>query len=342
MRPAQAALVLVLAAAAAACASDADREDLGVLTYIHNAQGYAEGAHYDQALAQFRRALELDPANRKALLGEATSLYWIGAEDNPSAGDSILEAEEKFAALSASDYGENGWKVDLGRGLVDARLSDLWGRKADLARGAAEGGDGAALAALREAESQRDAHETRAVEAFRAVLAVTDQPLARNNLTALFFLASRSAMRARDAAGYDEAVGYFRRYTKEVEKSRDLWEEMKKREPRLADLYEAKRQAALRQEIELRDLVADIHFKRHDHEASIAELDRVIALDPYRAEAFFNRGRNQEELGRFGAAADDYRRFLKVTDLPAGSAQVLEAAERMALCEKRVREKMGQ
>ena len=81
----RAALAAVVAAAAAGCATD-DRENLGAQVYLHNAQGYAEGGHWDQALDQFRRALELDPSNPKALLGEATSLYWLGTGENTAAG----------------------------------------------------------------------------------------------------------------------------------------------------------------------------------------------------------------------------------------------------------------
>ena len=48
----RAALAAVVAAAAAGCATD-DRENLGAQVYLHNAQGYAEGGHWDQALDQF-------------------------------------------------------------------------------------------------------------------------------------------------------------------------------------------------------------------------------------------------------------------------------------------------
>ena len=340
--PAVLALALAAALAAAACASDDDRENLGAATYLDNARGYMEGGHYDQALAQYRRALQVNPSSRTALLGEATCLYWMGAGENPSAGPYLLDAEERFGALDPADFGESAWKVHLASGMVLARLGELWGRKEELARKTSEGGDPEAAARLREARQKRESYDARAEEEFRAVLAAEDQPFARNNLTALFSLASRSALRATDAPGYDEALSFFGRYMKEVEKSRDLWREMKKREPKLEAVYEAKIRGTQREEIELRDLIADIQFKRRDHEASVAELDRVLVLDPYRATAFFNRGRNQEELGRFGAAADDYRRFLKATDLPPGSAQVIEATERMQRCEERVREKMGQ
>ena len=339
-----AAIALLLAAlAAAACVSDDDREDLGVLTYLHNAQTYADGGHHEQALTLFRRALEVDPENRKALLGETTSLYWIGAKETQAAGPAILEAAEKADRLDEEAYKENAWKVHLMRGMIHARLADLWGRKAAATRKAAEAADAAPsdLAAAEEAEASRDAQSTLAGASFRKVLAAEDQPLARNNLTALFFLARQGCLQARTPEDYAEPVDFLRRFEEELGKSKKLWKEMQKREPENAEIYKAKLKGAETQEIELRDLVANILFKQRRHEQSVEELDKVIALDPYRAAAFFNRGRNYEELGKFGAAADDFRRFLMLTDLPPSSAQVVEAHERREKCEKALLDSLG-
>lgn len=336
MKPIRAVLLALAAAAASACVSD-DREILGSETYLHNAQGYAEGGHYDQALDQFRRALELDPSSHKALLGEATCLYWLGTGETQAAGRSILEAEEKIAALDPEDFGDQGWKVRLTAGMVHARLAELWTRKADLARGSPSSGDTLAREEIRAAEEAAARHDQAAGPLFLEVLAEEDEPLARNNLTALVFLATRSALRASTPAAYDEALGYFRRYEAELGKSKDLWIAMKKREPEYAGIYDRKLQAAEAQEVRLRDLVANIHYKRRQHEASLAELDRILAIDPRRARAWLARAQNHEETGRWGDAADDYRRFLELTDLPAANPDVVRAVDRMALCERKAR-----
>jgi tetratricopeptide (TPR) repeat protein len=352
-RAAVAAVAAVLSGlAAGACASDDSREDLGTEVYLANAQAYVDGGHFDQALAEFRRGLEVDPASRKALLGEASCLYWLGMGETAAAGANIELAEEKIEALDPEAYADNAWKVALYKGMIHARLADLWGRKADLARKAAQPeqpdpanpGDRTApadaVADLKTAEESRDRHEAVATRAFETVLAAEDR-MAKNNLTALFYLASRGALRAQTSEDYAAPLDYFRRYAVEVDKSKKLWVEMKKREPDLAEVYEGKLKAAERQEVQLRDLVANIYFKQRRHEESIAELDRVVALDPYRAAAFFNRGRNEEELGRYGSAADDYRRFLMLTDLRPNSPLVQEASERKTKCEDMLREKLG-
>lgn len=319
------------------CASD-DMEVLGSEVYLHNAQGYAEGGHWDQALSQFRRALELDPSNPKALLGEATSLFWLGMGETQAAGRSIQEAEEKFAALDPDDYGDQGWKVRLTGGMIHARLAELWTRKADLVRASADAGDPVAREELRASEEKATRHDETAAALFREVLAGESDPLARNNLTALFFLATRSALRASTAGAYEEALAYFHRYESELKKSKDLWISMKKREPEYEGIYDAKLKNAERQEVELRDLMANIHYKRKDHAASLAELDRILAIDPRRARAWLARAQNHEEIGRWGDAADDYRRFLELTDLPAGNSDVIRAVDRMASCERRARD----
>ncbi len=339
----RAAVALSAVLAAAACASDDDRENLGAETYLYNAQGYVDGGHYEQALIMFRRALEVSPENRKALLGEASVLYWLGSKETPGAGAAILEAAEKAERLDAEKYGENAWKVHLTQGMIHARIADLWGRKAAAARTAASKEDATErdAAAAEEAEGRRDEAAARATACFKTVLAAEDQPLARNNLSALFYLARQGCLQARAPEDYAEPILYLRRFEEEVGKSKKLWTEMMKREPDLAEVYKAKLQGAESQEIELRDLVANILFKQRRHEESIVELDKVIALDPYRATAFFNRGRNHEELGKLGAAADDYRRFLMLTDLPPGSPQVIEAAERREKCEKALMESLG-
>jgi len=330
--------VAALAAAfvAGACASDSDRENLGVEVYLLNAQGPFDAGHYEQALFSFRRALEVEPENRKALLGEVTCLYYLGSREGAGAGAHILEAGAKVDALDPEEFGGNAWKVRLTRGMIHARLAELWGRKA--AAPEKEPGDAAAVA---EAKRNREAAAAIATASFKAVLATVDEPLARNNLTALFYLAREGSLRAQATEDYAEPIAYLRRFEEEVGKSKKLWTEMIKREPEYAEVYKSKLKGAETQEIELRDLVANILFKQRLHEESIAELDKVIALDPYRAAAFFNRGRNNEELGRYGAAADDFGRFLMLTELPPGSALVVEAFERKQKCEDRLLKDLG-
>jgi len=319
---------------------DPDAQEIDV--YLHNAQGYMEQAHYDQALDQFRKALVIDPANKKALLGEVGSLCNLGMMETPVGARAIQEAETKVAILEPEEYGEGGWKVKLLRGQIHARLAELWGRKEEAARKRTESGEGDFAKDLEEARTNRMRHEAITRPDFLAVLAAVDQDFANQNITALFYLARSVAFRAQSDGEYDEALGYFERFQKVIEDSKSLWTKMKKQEPENASIYEGKYKNAITVEINLRDIKATIHFKKRDHEKSIEELDKIIALDPFRWQAYLTRAQNQEELGRFGAAADDYNRFIKYTDLGPTSQAVIEASERMARCEEKVRDKMGQ
>ena len=83
------AAALALAASTAAGCAMKESGELGVETYIHNAQGYVDGGHYAEALGQFRNALALDPENKKALLGEATCLYWTGMAETSEGGRAV-------------------------------------------------------------------------------------------------------------------------------------------------------------------------------------------------------------------------------------------------------------
>jgi hypothetical protein len=210
------ALLLAAVLAAGACASSDGPENLGLETYLHNAQGYADGGHWSQALVEFRRALQVEADNRKALLGEATCLYWLGTGENSGAGEAILEAEAKMEALDPGDFGANGWKVRLTGAMVHARLAELWSRKAEAARAAQEKGNPVAEEEIRACDGARDRHEEAAREGFLAVLAEPEEPMAKDNLTALFHLASRGALRARSPADYREPLEHFRRFAELV------------------------------------------------------------------------------------------------------------------------------
>jgi tetratricopeptide (TPR) repeat protein len=334
-RPVAVAAALLVALLGAGCASTTS-EDLAAEDYLRNAQTYVDGGHHDQALQQFRRALQVQPGNRKALLGEAFSLLALGQGEQPSAGGYILAAEEAFARLEPRDLGENEWKAELGRGMTAWRIAELWDRKLQLRiRSASPSGEELQRASIEEAKAERDRRRVAAKRDFEAVLRHGDQPMARDNLVALWHLATVAALDASSPEGYDAALGHFRRFEEQIERSKRLWQESAKREPAAAALYEAKLHSARRQEAELRDCIANIHYKRRDHAASLAELDKVLEIDPRRAAAYYNRGRNREELGQHGLAADDYRRFLQETDLPGDAPQVLEAVERMKACEER-------
>ena len=84
--------------------------------------------------------------------------------------------------------------------------------------------------------------------------------------------------------------------------------------------YEAEQYAYLRElrveEIEVRALYANWLFDRKQLEGTLAQLNRVLELDPKRSNDYYNRGRVLLKLQRKDAAKRDFRMFLATSSLP--------------------------
>lgn len=84
--------------------------------------------------------------------------------------------------------------------------------------------------------------------------------------------------------------------------------------------YEAEQYAYLRElrseEIEVRALYANWLFDRDQIEGTLAQLNRVLELDPKRSNDYYNRGRVLMKLKRLDAAKRDFRMFLSTSSLP--------------------------
>jgi|GEM_PF-6948158 len=87
-----------------------------------------------------------------------------------------------------------------------------------------------------------------------------------------------------------------------------------------ATKYEAERYAYLlelrSEEVEVRALYADWLFDRNQLEGTLAQLNRVLELDPKRSNDYYNRGRVLMALERKDAAKRDFRMFLSMSNLP--------------------------
>jgi len=69
----------------------------------------------------------------------------------------------------------------------------------------------------------------------------------------------------------------------------------------------------------LRTQLGYVQFKRGDFDGAVSQYDHALYLDPQDAEAWVNRGKSLEELGRYAEAVASYRRFL---ELPGGQFAV--------------------
>jgi tetratricopeptide (TPR) repeat protein len=85
------------------------------------------------------------------------------------------------------------------------------------------------------------------------------------------------------------------------------------------------------EELGVRQLVAEQHYARKQFDLALAQLDRILELDPRRTTDYYNRGRVLLEVGRAEEAKADFRRFLADPTVPSNSdkaAFALKAIER--------------
>lgn len=81
------------------------------------------------------------------------------------------------------------------------------------------------------------------------------------------------------------------------------------------------------QEVRVRMALAEMHYRQRDFEASVAQLDELLRLDPTRSADYYHRGRALEEMNRREEARRDYLKFLGTTALPTSDDRVIHAFE---------------
>lgn len=319
------ALALAFCLAALAGCRTITAEDRRVIAaYVENAAQYYDGGHYPNAYQQWGKALEIDPDEERARLGQAMALYRMGLEDTKEGLGNLAEAERRLAALRGGELGDQSWKAEIGYALVQMRWAEAYDRVVRVQEANAAAGRPHDAQKAAQAREERPRRGAAAERSFKAVLA---DPRVEPNfqLTCWIGLAKMTALRG----AYEESLEWCRKYEAQVVKSREFWA---KRGPS----YESKLLGAELQEAELRDVLGNTLFKLGRFEEAEAELDRLVAVQPSRANAYLNRGMLREARGAWDLARSDYGNFLRLTDLPSEDPAVLEAEKRRFLCEERL------
>jgi tetratricopeptide (TPR) repeat protein len=323
--PRRALLACVLALCA--CSTPGPKNQLGL--YLENAANYYDSGHYLRAYQQWEQALLVDEGNDKARLGQAWALYQIGRAEDKDALGPLGEAEKRFDELRRESLGGQHWKAELGYALVQQRWLELYDRKVRRLRFTAQSGAPADPAEMATAKAEFDRRLLLAESSYRGVLGGSERE-PTDQLTCWLGLAQIQAWRG----DLPDALEYANKYLTVVERSKKLWTDAIERFPRDAPIYEAKLKGAKSQEAELRDLMGNVLFKLGKPAEAEAELDKVIAIDPKRAATYLNRGVIRHDRGDWDLARSDLRRFLTLSPLPEGDAVVVEAARRLAECER--------
>lgn len=305
-----AALLLLLCA----CSSLTSEQHEQLAGHQRNALVYFEGGRFDQAMGQIERGLAIDPDDYKLralrgavllmqsgsalgtdhrLLDESTALLTAVYETRSPRRHEPYLLLNYGLALQKQGRRRLGEELRL-RGQASRTLDASLAGQADVERAAAIELLDAAKAALavliERGELLRVAHNH---------LLQIAQDLGDESA----FLASAAAylvQTAKDQAAVDAEIA-------------------RTREP----AYEAEQmqlRANLRkEEMEVRALLAEHHYARQQYEAALAQLTRVLEIDPQRSVDYYNRGRVLLELKRPEDAKADFRKFLATTSLPATS-----------------------
>ena len=288
-----------------------------------NAQLYVDGRQFNQALDQVRRGLEIEPDDYKLNMIRSFCLLSLAQETNdPERLRQASEAFDKLLTLRASEKLEP--KAHLGYALLQQRLGMQQRAEADRLNEELKRTTWTEVE-KRQREAKTAEHEAKAVAhmktAERELMGLAtggDLPL-----LAHYHLLQIYALQGRHRDAIDQGRTYLTLATKQQEAHRQQIEKTssvgfeKDQRGQLQELID--------KEIEVRALIAALHWKVGEHDQSIAQLDRVLTLDPARSVDYYNRGRSYQALGKPDEMKRDYKKFLATTKLPPGAVQVTEA-----------------
>ncbi|MCK5942582.1 MAG: hypothetical protein KAI24_11465 [Planctomycetes bacterium] len=291
------------------CSTLSPEQEEMLVTCKRNAPIYFEGGKLEQAMIQVERGLDIDPEDYKlnAIKG---AILLRASERNPKLLDrATRQLEVVFERRSPLRhepyvllyYGLAQQKQGL-RSLGEAiRLEDRARRTPDKRD-----------ELLAQAQQQREQAEQRLEDADGLLQHLLD-------LGALLRVTHKHrlqiALQRRDDKQFEESAKAFLK-----ESAKEQAVVRAKVENTLTPQFEAEQTALLQdlraEEIEVRALYADWLFDRRQLEATLAQLDRVLELDPKRANDYYNRGRVLMALERKDAAKRDFRLFLSMSQLP--------------------------
>lgn len=315
---------------ACACSSLSSEEAAELAAYQRRAALYFDGGRYDQSLAQIERGLEIDPEDYKlnAMKGGILLLRSgdaFGTDHRQL--DAATELLQSMYDERSADRHEPYLLLNYGRALQKQGLRRL---------GEAIRLDGQAARAVAEQDPQAMREQARAQRAeserlLREADAMLAQLVERGELLRL---AHNHRLQIALQRGDDVAfVAEAKAFQEQMQKAQD---QVRKEIERTNNAdYETDQLELLRmlrgEELGVRQLVAEQHYARKQFDLALAQLDRILELDPRRTTDYYNRGRVLLEVGRAEEAKADFRRFLADPTVPSNSdkaAFALKAIER--------------
>lgn len=291
--------------------------------FQENSALYYDGGRYAQALDLVEQGLQLDPSNYKLLSTQAWC-YYRQVEDRPSLlPETALLFQQLYEMRTPSNHGAPAL---LGQGGVQKTLGIRHWERAKVLKVEAQNEDlpetrrAESFARASEHERQAEVHFERARTAYRALL---DNELSMR--VAHKQLMDIAATQNDYVAASEHGLACLK-YNREeqdirLRQIRETMEVKQEREARV--LY----QDLIDQELKVRSALAEMHYNNKDYQASLAQLDEILNIDPLRSEHYYNRANLYEVLGRTEDARRDYASFMNSTNLPSGHEKYVRAYE---------------
>lgn len=311
-----------------ACSSLSSQERDQLASFQRRAKLYYEGNKLEQAMDQVERGLALDAEDYNLLVLQGAIL--LRASGNARSGDYRLldEATTKLAAvfdMRRQTRHEPALLFHYALALQQQARRKLATAQDLLAKNdrKQEDIDGAAAARKAAAEQFGQANTMFATLQDRGELL---RLCHYHQLLAARDLGDDAGIAAHEKAYLDQMKLDQAATQKAITDANEPGYEMLKRQE-LASL--------LREEIDVRSLLGDYHYRRgeadpKEYPIALEMLDRVLELDRKRSTDYYNRGRVHLQLGQDEAAKEDFKKFLATTDLPASSDKAIFAATAIA------------
>ena len=301
-------------------------DEAALARYQRNAALYYEGGRFDQALDQARRGLEIEPEDYKLSVIRAWCLLRKSRVEPRVFPDALAEFERVMRMRAENRHGPQallGYALARQKlGIHERTLAE--GRREEIERGALE--PDRVAAARNEMENHREA----AARHFREAERLLGRLVQRGDLLleAHYHLMQTSALRGDYVATLEHGRAFLDRVRAEQERHQ------KNIERTYVVAFEEDQRRLLQQlidrELEVRAFLANVHYDHRRYDLAVAELDRVLSMDPTRTNDYYHRALSLEALGRLDEARRDYEKFLATTRLPPGSRQVRHAVQAVA------------
>jgi hypothetical protein len=315
MRPGRAAsLALVLLALGAGCSSTDEVDENRFELFRENSRNYYDRGAYTQALHQANMALTIEPEDDTARLIKAFCLIKIGnATDNPILLDDSLRL---FEQLLSTSEGRDDFRASLGLGSAclarsfehDREIARVTRRlKSDFLSASARKQDEEII------EVEQAARVARLRQGEAALRRVLAQPLEKDNAYAMVDLVlTLNALGGRDAEALELAVKALEQLDASTYYTQTLIQKNAKISATAKVDLEQRIANNREKEVMLRDLVATVHYNAGDMDGFFKQLAILEERKLMGEVQYYNRAEVHEQLGDFGAAADDLDRFLRL------------------------------